>query len=60
LILWEVHYPVAWEVESPGWNRHQERYWDAVRWRAARRQEVARRLTASRAPSSYRPGHVST
>lgn len=55
LILWEVHYAAPWEVESPGWNRHQERYWDSVRWAATRRQGVVDRLTASRAPLPY-PG----
>ena len=59
LILWEVHYPAPWEVESPGWNRHQERYWESTRWTAARRQEVVSRLTGSRVPTTYLSGDVS-
>lgn len=58
LVLWEVHYPSAWELESPGWNRPQRRYWDSVRGAAARRQELATRLVDSRTPTPYPPGEV--
>lgn len=55
LILWEVHYATPWEFDSPGWNRHQQRYWERVRLTAARRRAVAERLAGSSVPTRY-PG----
>lgn len=58
LILWEVHYPTPWEVESPGWNRPQRRYWESVRLAAIRRQEIVTRLAGARTPTPYPHGDV--